>query len=170
MAGQDAEQIAVADASVLIVFSLVGRLDLLEQLFTRLYVPHAVWGEVTAPGESKPGVEEIVALDGRFIERRAVQDRDRVDELQADVNPGEAEAIALAEELPGALLLIDERRARALARRAGLQLRGTLGLFLEAKRRGLVPAVRPLIEAMLASGFRLDIALVDQVLRDAGEV
>lgn len=76
-------------------------------------------------------------------------------ELLADLDRGEAEVIALAQELYADLVIIDERLARRHAKRLGLKVTGTLGVLLRAKTLGLVPAVRPLIEQLRQSGIRL---------------
>ena len=63
---------------------------------------------------------------------------------------GEREAIILAEELQ-AQLLIDAQRGREVATALGLAVLGSLRILGEAKRRGFIAAVRPLIEELLAS-------------------
>jgi predicted nucleic acid-binding protein len=60
-------------------------------------------------------------------------------------------------------------RARIHDQIAALPVKGTLGILVEAKRQGLVPAVRPLIEGMIANGYRLAPELVVSVLAAVGE-
>ena len=68
------------------------------------------------------------------------------------------------------LLLIDERRGRAEANRLGLRIIGLLGILVEAKRRNLIPAVKPLMDAMIAtSEFRVSPALYNQILEMVDE-
>lgn len=83
---------------------------------------------------------------------------------------GEAEAIALAEAHPDARLLIDERRGRRVARSLNLRVTGTAGVLLAAKGAGLVPQVRPLLDALVDDhGLHLSAALRAAILREAGE-
>jgi predicted nucleic acid-binding protein len=89
--------------------------------------------------------------------------------LLSDLDRGEAEVIALAQELNADLVIVDERLARRHARRLGLTLTGTLGVLLKAKERRLVPAVGPLISQLRQDGIRLDDALVAEALDLAGE-
>ena len=71
------------------------------------------------------------------------------------LHAGEREAIVLAREL-SAQLLMDEQRGRETARAQGLELVGILRILAEAKHRGLIPAVQPLVDALRRIGYRLD--------------
>ncbi len=69
----------------------------------------------------------------------------------------------------GLPLLVDDRDARSCARGLGVVVVGTFGVLLEAKRHGLVERIAPLMELIVASGFRLDAAIRQRVLELAGE-
>jgi predicted nucleic acid-binding protein len=86
------------------------------------------------------------------------------------VHAGEAGCLVLAMENPGSLLLLDDLQARALATANGLPFTGTLGLLAEAKARGLVEAVAPLLgELREAARFWISSELEARVLEDLGE-
>ena len=89
--------------------------------------------------------------------------------LLTDLDLGEAEVIALAQEQDADLVIMDERFARRHARRLGLRLTGTLGVLLRAKERGFVSKIEPLIAELQHGGIRLSDAVVEEVLRLAGE-
>ena len=93
---------------------------------------------------------------------------DRAD-LLADLDRGEAEVIALAQELSADLVIIDERLARRHARRLGLTLTGTLGVLLKAKQLGYVKSVAPLIDRLRQDGIHLSDVVVAEVLALADE-
>ena len=89
--------------------------------------------------------------------------------LVGSLDQGEAAAIAQALTIRADLLLIDERKGRSAARRLGLAVKGTLGVLLTARRRGLIGAVAPPIEELQRSGVYLSASLVEAVLQAAGE-
>ncbi len=65
---------------------------------------------------------------------------------------------------------MDERLGREKARHLGVNVTGLIGLLVEAKQRGFIAAIKPVVEALRdQAGFRIRQGLYDQVLRDAGE-
>jgi hypothetical protein len=86
------------------------------------------------------------------------------------VDRGEAEAIALAEELHADHLLIDERKDRRLAQQQGLPVVGLLGVVLLAKRAKLIPSARVLLEELdREAGIYLTDELKEAALKTVGE-
>jgi predicted nucleic acid-binding protein len=148
----------VADASPLIAFAQIGQLPLLQVLFTTLLVPPAVGREIAPSVPSQPWIAE----------RQPTQPL-APHVLQAGLGAGESEAISLALELRADRLIVDEKAARHLAEALGLNVIGTLGVLLAAKRKGLIPAVRPLVEALLANSFWISPQLVERALSGIGE-
>lgn len=118
-----------------------------------------------------PGTLEVQGA--AWLEVRALVNRSGVEHLQNEVrlDPGEAEAIALAIELNADLLLIDERRGRAAADRLGIKITGLLGILVEAKQKNLITVVKPLMDALIAtSEFRVSSALYTQILSLVNEI
>ena len=85
------------------------------------------------------------------------------------MDPGEREAIAIAIELRARRLVLDDEPARRLALALGLPVIGTVGVVLTAKRLSLLTEVRPILDALLGSGFRIGREVYEQALVDAGE-
>lgn len=161
--------IVVSDSLPLIGLAHIGRLDLLRQLYGDVVVPEAVYVEVVTRRAERPGAREVG--EAGWITVRPVQRRDLADALATDLGRGESEAIALAAEIPGALLLLDEHRARNAAGRLGVEVIGVLGVLTLARRTGLVPAIRPVLDDLIhRAGFRIGTDLYELVLRQEGEL
>jgi predicted nucleic acid-binding protein len=154
----------ISNATPLIAFARIGELTLLEGIVHHVTLPETVWGEVTAV-TAHPGVEDI--RQATWITVRAVTSVPA--ELLALLDRGEAEVIALAEELRAQEVLLDERAARAIAITPGLPVIGTAGLLVRAKDRGLITAVRPFLSRMQAEGVRYSQRFIETLLGRLGE-
>lgn len=157
----------VSDATPLIALAKIGHLHLLRDLFGTVLIPEAVYEEVVAHAQGRPGASEVAQAD--WIHRRIPVDRRKVNYLRADLDWGEAEALVLAEESAADWVLVDEPKARLVAEILGLQFMGTLGVLLLAKRLGKIEAVRPLLDELRANKFRLSDRVCRAVLQGAGE-
>ena len=89
--------------------------------------------------------------------------------VAAHLDPGEAAVLGLALERGIALVAIDERRGRLVARSLGLRVTGSIGILLRAKRLGLIETVGPRLDAMREGGGWLSPRLLAEALRAAGE-
>jgi uncharacterized protein len=89
--------------------------------------------------------------------------------LRLLVDEGEAEAIALAMDVPDSIVLLDDAQARRVAERFGIARIGTLGILRLAKKQGLLSQIKPCINLLQSQGIYLRQALVDAILRDTGE-
>lgn len=159
----------VADASVLIGLSAIGQLPLLHARFpSGIFIPEAVWREVVDEGRGRPGAQEVADAD--WITVRSAAARGMVQLLLADLEQGEAEAIALAHETDADIILLDERDARRAARRLGLRPLGTIGILIWAKQSGRVSNLREVLDKLQAEGnFRMSQTLYERALREVGE-
>ena len=158
---------AVSDSSPLISFSAIGRLELLRELFTELFVPPAVWREVVTDSGDKIGARDV--LQARWIVQRPLPQQ-RLSRSIAALDPGEAEAIALASSMqPRMEILLDDYRARQVARTLGLSVVGSGGALLLAKDAGLIAAVQPMLFDLRAAGLYLGDRALRELLTLAGE-
>jgi len=155
--------LVVADSSPLIYLSQVGVLHILPDLFGDVVVPGTVWDEAVNRRPSAAGVDTL--RQAAWL--RVVEDPTPLLELGLD--PGETAAILAAEFLHADLLLIDERAGRAVAQGRGLAVRGTLGVLVQARQFNVLPALKPVLEALVAAGFRIAPALVREALAHVGE-
>ncbi len=86
-----------------------------------------------------------------------------------DLGEGESSVLTWAHTYPGTEAIIDDLAARRCAAALGIPVRGTLGVILAAKKRGLIPAARPILETMRQSGMYLADRIVADALRLVGE-
>jgi hypothetical protein len=157
----------VSNTSPLINLAAIGLLNLLPQLYTTITIPPAVHMEITVTGRGLPGATEGETAD--WIHVQSVTNTVLVTTLLQQVNPGEAEAIALSVESSAQLLLIDERKGRSLANAYGLSVAGIIGVLSLAKERTMIPSVRPALNDLRRFGFWINQNLYDHVLRQEGE-
>jgi predicted nucleic acid-binding protein len=158
----------VCNASLLINLSRIGKLDLLHDLYNELTIPEGVWQEVVVEGVGQAGAELIGSA--AWIKKRPVKNRELVQALQQELDAGEAEAIALSLEIGAELLLMDEHLGREVARHFGLRYSGLIGALIEAKHKGFIDAIRPLLDSLRqVAGFRVSGALYAQILKDQKE-
>ena len=158
---------AVSNAGPIIHLSWIDHLNLLPQLFDEILVPVAVRDEVLRAAPEVPGMPAIhAAFQAGWLAVHAVADPAQAEQLRADLDPGEAEAITLAKELAADLLLLDERRARAQASGRAIPITGTIGILRRARERGLVRTVLALLRDLRLHGFRISAALVEEIRRE----
>jgi predicted nucleic acid-binding protein len=146
----------VANSSCLIALGGVGQLEVLEKLYGAILVPEAVANEC---GPQLP----------TWIQARQVQSLAQVRSLRIELGAGEAEAIALAMEMSAERIILDDKKARRIARQLGLPVTGTLAVLVRAKQGGIIPSVSTVIGALLSVNFHLSKDLIDETLRSAGE-
>jgi len=89
--------------------------------------------------------------------------------LSATLDKGEASALALALENENCLLIIDESRGCKLAKQLGLTITGTLGVLAQAKQNGYIPMLKPLVDKVKQTDFRLSERLIQETLSQVGE-
>lgn len=155
----------VVNASPLILFSRVDRLDLIERLAPTILIPNAVIEEVRA-GQPK---DRSAATALKWAERYRVDDVTVVASIEHwDLGLGESQVIAHSVGAPRWAVL-DDRAARRCAVAHGISVIGSLGVVLRAKKNLHVDRARPLVQELIAAGMFLEGKFVDRVLESIGE-
>ena len=159
--------IVIADASPLIALARVDGLGWLQALFNEVLITEAVLCEVLTGSFAASEAPIERAITAGWL--RTVQSESNTPPLP-DLDEGEAASIRLALSLGGeALLLIDERAGRAVAREFGLQVAGTAAVIGLAKQKGLISSARTVFAELHASDFRIAAAVIQTVLDRCGE-
>ena len=156
----------VCNTSPLQYLHQIGQMGVLPAVAGQVIVPPAVLSELSE-GRSR-GVD-LPSLEGlAWVTVRAPVSASGTP-LIADLGPGETQVLMLALEMPGAVVVLDDARARRVAELRHIPLTGTLGLLLDAKRAGLLAAVKPCLDQLQLRGFRLAAQTRAAVLKLAGE-
>ena len=146
----------ISDTSCFIALANIGELNLLQFLYKQIVTTTEIAKEF---GESLPDWVKIIA----------VSDKAKQQLLETYIDKGEASAIALALECENPLLILDDHKARKLANNLKLNHTGTIGVILAAKQKGIIPMVKPLLEKIKQTNFRLSADLELQALIQANE-
>ena len=150
------DPITVSNSSCLIVLEAIGQLDLLQKLFGTVTIPAAVAAEIGIP---LPG----------WLVIQSVQNPATVKSLQFQLGLGESETIVLAGELSASRVILDDKKARRIARQFNLPVTGTIAILIQAKQRGLIARLRDVLDELAHFGFFVSDALAEDALRQAGE-
>ena len=145
-------KIVISDTSSLILLDKIGELELLHKLYDSIITTPQIALEFR---ETLP--EWIIIID--------VKDNKYFSFLETQVDKGEASAIALAEEFEDTILLLDDLKARKLAKKLNLKFTGTLGVIHKAKQVGIINEIKPLIDKLLLTNFRISEIVVTELLR-----
>ena len=160
--------IVVSNTSPLTNLAAIGQLNLLQALFGEIHVPMGVVNELTSGGRNWPGAIEVETAE--WVHVKQVSNRLLVDALRLDLDFGESETIVLALDLQADLVLLDELTERYAPRHFDLKVMGVVGLLIRAKNIGLIPEVRPHLDALRQqAGFYLSGPVYQHALRLAGE-
>lgn len=149
--------IVISDTSSLILLDKIGEIELLNKIYDSIITTPQI---ATEFGELLPP----------WVKIQEVKDLKYQEFLETQIDKGEASAIALAKEIQGSLLLLDDLKARKLATKLNLKITGTLGVFHKAKQAGIVFKIKPLIDKLLLTNFRISENIVNEILRINDEI
>lgn len=160
--------IVVSDTSPIINLAQIDLLFLLPELFGQIIISQAVYDEIVIKGANEAGANEIKTAD--WIKVKTCKNIQLFNELQTDLDGGEAEAIVLAIELNTERILMDENIGRQKALAYKLRPIGVLGILISAKQKGLIKNVKPHIDKLIYEArFFIHPKLYAEVLKLAHE-
>jgi predicted nucleic acid-binding protein len=145
-------RIVISDTSTLILFQKIKEFELLHKVYGTLVTTPEIAAEF---GDDLPD----------WIVIQAVSDKKYQFFLETQIDKGEASAIALASEYENTLLLLDDLKARKLATKLGFKFTGSLGVIHKAKEMSVITKVKPLIDKLLRTDFRVADNIVNAILK-----
>ena len=156
----------VVNSTPLIILCKIGRLDILQKLYHEIFIPTAVYREVTVV-EDSACIQIKNALEWVHVE--SIREYTDKKMYKAKLHDGEVEVMILAQEQKADLVIIDDNAAKKTAKSIGLTVTGTLGVLKKAKRQGIIDSLYPFLAEMKQNGFYIDPMLEEMVLQQAGE-
>ncbi len=146
----------ISDTSCFIILTNIGELNILYKVYGEVVTTIDI---ATEYGESLPDWVKIIT----------VKDGYRQQLLEMQIDKGESSAIALALEIPNSTLILDDYKARKIANQLGINFTGTIGVIIKAKLNGVIPSIKPFLEKIKQTNFRLSADLERQALKEANE-
>ncbi len=155
----------VANTTPLISLASIGKLELLKEIFGEIIIAKAVYHEIKA--KQGYGYSEI---DTNYIKVQSIKGIAYRDFLLNQLDLGETETIILAKEIDADFIIIDENIAYKIAKSSELNVVRTLSILLRAKEKGLIPALKPLLDEMIIKGRWYSQRVYKIILEQAGEI
>ena len=156
-------KLIIADAGPLFSLAAVDQLHILLELFEDVKIPQAVWEEITLDETT-----EIYPLLHDFFNTKVVPIKG-FNDLTFVMDYGESESVILYRELNADFLLIDDKKARAIAESFEINCIGTLGILSAARTKKLIPELRPIFQKLIAENRFYAIELLNVILKKHGE-
>lgn len=151
------QKVIVSDTSCLILLDKIGELELLKKLFGQIVITKEISIEFKKELPDWFSIEEPTNKTYQII-------------LEASLDKGEASAIAFAIEQTGCLLIIDDYKGRKYAEQLGIRITGTLGVIIGAKLSGHIESVKPILDKIKKTNFRLTEELEKKTLAKSNEL
>jgi len=154
----------ISNTTPFISLSAVGKLELLPKLYGKITVPKAVVQELNAGGPIL--VPNVVELS-----RVSIVDniRDEHEKFLYNLDEGERQVIIHGLAAKAELVLIDEILARKIASHLGLNIKGTLGILVQAKRKGLIKSFTNLALKLKDQGIFFSERMINEISKSLNE-
>ena len=151
----------IGDSSALIALAIIDKLELLEKIFGKVYVPKAVYNELCNNNKAESKKLEIFLKDKTLEVNASLK--------YIGLGEGELEAIVLYKQVNAKYLLIDDKRAKNFAKLNSVNTIGSLGVLILAKELGFLTSIKEQIDKLQKSKIYISPALIEKVLKRVGE-
>lgn len=146
------KEIVITDTSCLIILEKIEHLTILKQLFNKIYITPEIASEYS---------QELPAW---IITEKS--DTKLYQSLSEIVDSGEASAMALAMKKENVLLILDDSKARKLAKQLELNYTGTLGIIVKAAKQGILENVETILKMIQETNFHITDQLIQSILEE----
>lgn len=152
----------ISNSTPLILLQKIGYLKILKSLYSKIYIPQAVYNEVIVARADV--IKNDFISENSWIEVVKVKDIQSKKLFKVNLHEGEVETIILCLEISANLCILDDLLARKYAKHIGIDVTGTLGVLVYAKNSGLISQVKPLLDKLLYVGMFIDKDLYSRIL------
>ncbi|MDZ4847427.1 MAG: DUF3368 domain-containing protein [Chitinophagales bacterium] len=149
-------EIIISDTSCLVLLNKISQIDLLRLCYQTVYITPDILQEYGNPVPDWIIVEEPKDV---FLQKT----------LEQVLDKGEASALTLAIEKQHATIILDDLRARKVAKSLNLKITGTLGVLVKAKQDRIIAKVKPLVNELQKTDFRVSPNIIQEILKVCGE-
>ncbi|MDP2386111.1 MAG: DUF3368 domain-containing protein [Bacteroidota bacterium] len=146
----------ISDTSCFIILANIGELEILHKVYEQIITTIDIASEF---GEPLPEWVKIVSVTDKYKQQL----------LEMQLDKGESSAIALALEIPNSTIILDDYKARKIAEQLNIKYTGTIGVIIKAKLKGVIPSIKPLLEKIKQTDFRLSPEIELLALKEAHE-
>ncbi|RLD59575.1 MAG: DUF3368 domain-containing protein [Bacteroidetes bacterium] len=144
-------KLIIADTSSLIVFNKINQIDILKKVYNEIAITPEILNEFELP---VPDWIKIIKVNNKKYQGL----------IETQLDLGESSVIALAIEIEDSLLILDDLKARKYAQRLGLKFTGSLGVINKAKEMGVIDKVKPIIDELKNTDFRISDKIIHNIL------
>ncbi|MDD6489229.1 MAG: DUF3368 domain-containing protein [Clostridia bacterium] len=158
----------VVNSTPLLVLGNIGKLDILRELYGKIYISEAVFKEVS---EKNDAASAALRSSNDWIQVLNIENPTDYAMYRAKLHAGEVETMILAQQksLQADLVILDDLAARKTAKFLGLNVTGTMGVLIKAKQEGIITEVKPLLNDIIQNGFFISDKVIQMVLKVVGE-
>jgi predicted nucleic acid-binding protein len=149
-------KIVIADTSCLILFSKIELLYILHSLYPDVLITPEVANEFAEP------LPEWIDIQSASPENISLFEN-------YNLGTGEITSLALAVELKDSTIILDDDKAKKIAKSHNLDVTGSLGIIVKAKEKNIIPSVKDVLLKIKATNFHLSSSLEELILKIAGE-
>ena len=161
----------VTNSTPIIALAYLQQIELLNNLFDKVYVTQQVYDEIVENDETRVGAGELKKrVQEGFIVLYNITDKKFIDLMHGRLHSGELSVMVAAKELNINYVLMDDAFARKTAESFSLIPIGTVGILKLAKIIGLLTEVKSSLNKLIENNFRISLKLYNEVLKDVNEL
>jgi len=172
------EAIVVSNSSPLIYLSKIGRLNLIKEVYGKIWIPEAVFNEAVTQGKTLRIVDASLIEEavGRWIIKESVGPEISLEYSFLDLNEklglGEKDALKLCKQLNADFFIVDDKEARRIANILRIKPIGTCGMLIQANRLGVISTqeAEKILDELIKTQFRIEPAVYRRIVKEISSI